>query len=73
MATVEQHETRQDGRQAGAAITVENPATGEAIGDVPSLDREAVVELVARARRAQPAWEALGFEGRAAVMRDMRR
>ena len=73
MATVEQHETRQDGRQAGATITVENPATGEAIGDVPSLDREAVVELVARARRAQPAWEALGFEGRAALMRDMRR
>ena len=49
-------------------IPVENPATGEVIGSVPDLSAEQVAELAARARAAQPAWEALGFDGRARVM-----
>ena len=52
-----------------AGIAVENPATGAVIRTVPSLDAEEVRALVARARAAQPAWEALGFEGRARVLR----
>jgi acyl-CoA reductase-like NAD-dependent aldehyde dehydrogenase len=54
---------------AAAGITVENPATGAVIRTVPSLSAEEVAELVARGRAAQPAWEALGFEGRARVLR----
>jgi acyl-CoA reductase-like NAD-dependent aldehyde dehydrogenase len=53
---------------AGAEIAVENPATGAVIGHVPDLGAARVVELAARGRAAQPAWAALGFDGRAAVM-----
>lgn len=35
-----------------------NPATGEAIGRVPSSSREQVAQAVAAARQAQPAWAA---------------
>jgi acyl-CoA reductase-like NAD-dependent aldehyde dehydrogenase len=57
--------------RAGAtgAIEVENPATGEIVRTVPALGAGEVRELVARARAAQPAWEALGFDGRARVLR----
>ncbi|MEA2366787.1 MAG: hypothetical protein QOI32_2299 [Thermoleophilaceae bacterium] len=52
-----------------AAIEVENPATGKMIATVPVVAPEDVAALVARARLAQPGWEALGFDGRAAVMK----
>jgi acyl-CoA reductase-like NAD-dependent aldehyde dehydrogenase len=58
--------------EAGGTIPVENPATGEVIGHIEDMSAEQVAELVARARRAQPAWEALGFEGRADVMYGLR-
>lgn len=54
--------------QGGAGIPVENPATGETIATVPTLGAGEVAELVARARRAQPAWEALGFAGRGRIL-----
>src|SRR5688500_15861130 len=54
---------------AAASIEVENPATGKVIATIPVVAPEEVAELVARARRAQPGWEALGFDGRAAVMK----
>ncbi|HLH65790.1 MAG TPA: aldehyde dehydrogenase family protein [Solirubrobacteraceae bacterium] len=54
-------------------IEVDNPATGERVGAVPLLDREQVAQLGIRARRAQPQWEAIGFEGRARVMRRAQR
>jgi acyl-CoA reductase-like NAD-dependent aldehyde dehydrogenase len=50
-------------------IVVRNPATGREIGRVPDLSTEQVAELARRGRAAQPGWEALGFEGRARVMR----
>jgi acyl-CoA reductase-like NAD-dependent aldehyde dehydrogenase len=61
MATVEQAPAA---AQNGTGIPVENPATGETIATVPTLGPKEVEELVARARAAQPAWEALGFEER---------
>jgi acyl-CoA reductase-like NAD-dependent aldehyde dehydrogenase len=61
MATVEQQQTDR--------IRVENPATGELVAEVPRVGADAVPGLVARARAAQPAWEALGFEGRAKILR----
>jgi acyl-CoA reductase-like NAD-dependent aldehyde dehydrogenase len=46
-----------------------DPATGEIIATVPDLGPEEIAEMVARARAAQPAWEALGFEGRGKVLK----
>ena len=65
MATVEQQP------HAGCGgIAVENPATGEVDRDRPGrCPPTEVAALVARARAAQPGWEALGFEGRAKVLR----
>ena len=71
MASVEQvdqaSQTNGSGH-GGQTIAVENPATGEVIAHVGDLDRAAVSDLVARARAAQPGWEALGFEGRSRVL-----
>ncbi len=50
-----------------APLEVRDPATGELIRRVPSLDATAVAALVADARAAQPGWEALGFRGRGAI------
>ena len=55
--------------QTTAAIDVENPATGENIATVSVVAAEDVPSLVARGRAAQPGWEALGFDGRARVLR----
>jgi succinate-semialdehyde dehydrogenase/glutarate-semialdehyde dehydrogenase len=46
-----------------------NPATGETVGEVPITPVEEIPAIVARARAAQPAWEALGVEGRAEVLK----
>jgi acyl-CoA reductase-like NAD-dependent aldehyde dehydrogenase len=54
-------------------LKVKNPATGQVIAELQSLDRDATLELVRRARAAQPGWEALGFRGRGSLMRDMRK
>ena len=60
----------ESGRPVAAdEIQVENPATGAVVGSVPNMPPDEVGTLVARARAAQPAWEALGFEGRTAVLR----
>jgi acyl-CoA reductase-like NAD-dependent aldehyde dehydrogenase len=58
----------QDGR-----IPVEDPTSGRIIGHVPDLGAAEVAELAGRGRAAQPAWEALGFEGRARVLRRMQK
>jgi acyl-CoA reductase-like NAD-dependent aldehyde dehydrogenase len=57
-----------NGRPA-ESIEVKNPATGEVIGSVPAVPVEEVGAVVARARAAQPGWEALGFDGRAKILR----
>jgi acyl-CoA reductase-like NAD-dependent aldehyde dehydrogenase len=54
-------------------IPVENPATGEVIAHVPDMTAEEVTELARRARAAQPAWEALGFDGRGRILKRMQR
>jgi acyl-CoA reductase-like NAD-dependent aldehyde dehydrogenase len=63
MATVEREQA------AAATIEVSEPATGRVIRSVPIASAEEVRELVARGRAAQPAWEALGFEGRGRILR----
>jgi acyl-CoA reductase-like NAD-dependent aldehyde dehydrogenase len=47
-----------------------NPATGEGVGEIEATPVGDVPGFVERARRAQPAWAALGPEGRAAVLRE---
>jgi acyl-CoA reductase-like NAD-dependent aldehyde dehydrogenase len=54
---------------AASTISVENPATGEVIRSVPVTSPEAIPGVVARARAAQPAWEALGYDGRGKILR----
>jgi acyl-CoA reductase-like NAD-dependent aldehyde dehydrogenase len=54
-------------------IVVRDPASGRTVGEVPDLGPEEVAALVARARAAQPAWQALGHPARADVLRRARR
>ena len=54
-------------------IAVRSPASGELLAEVPELGAQEVAELARRARAAQPGWEALGFEGRGAVLRALAR
>ncbi len=54
-------------------IAVRDPVSGAQIAEVPELTAPDVAALVARAREAQPAWQALGFDGRGQVLRRMQR
>jgi acyl-CoA reductase-like NAD-dependent aldehyde dehydrogenase len=58
-----------DAPPATQKIDVENPATGQIVASIAVVAPEQIPELVARARAAQPGWEALGFEGRAQLFR----
>jgi succinate-semialdehyde dehydrogenase/glutarate-semialdehyde dehydrogenase len=51
------------------ALVVINPATGEAMGSVPKLEREAVRAAIAAADAALPAWRGLLAKERAAILR----
>jgi acyl-CoA reductase-like NAD-dependent aldehyde dehydrogenase len=66
MATLEQP-------SATETIEVENPATGQVIRTLPVTTPDEVQAMAGRARAAQPAWEALGFEGRGRVLRRMQK
>jgi acyl-CoA reductase-like NAD-dependent aldehyde dehydrogenase len=52
-----------------AALRVMNPATGALCAEVPAQVPADVAAVVARARRAQPAWAALPFAARARALR----
>jgi acyl-CoA reductase-like NAD-dependent aldehyde dehydrogenase len=67
--TLKDSEAAQGNGAAPEQIEVENPATGETAGTVPRMSVEDVAPMVERARAAQPGWEALGFDGRAQIMR----
>ncbi|WP_309231801.1 aldehyde dehydrogenase family protein [Nocardia sp. SYP-A9097] len=57
---------------ATATVDVQNPATGAVVGSVPLQTADAVQAVVRELRSRQPAWEALGSEGRAAWLRKLR-
>src|SRR6185437_13137632 len=65
MAIVESIESPGGARR----LRVSSPATGEEIGVVPVHGAADVRAAVARARAAQPAWAAAGFDERAKVMK----
>ena len=55
------------------SIVVENPATGGVVATLPACTPQELAEMAARARRAQPGWQALGHDGRAKVLRRMQK
>jgi len=70
MATVEsQHAKATANGGGGDGLAVENPATGEIIRTVEMASADDVRAMAVRARAAQPAWEALGFDGRARILK----
>src|SRR3954469_15348445 len=58
--------------RAQDTIEVHNPATGELIAEVPNTSAAEVAAAAIRGRRAQPAWEAAGFQARGDVLRELR-
>jgi acyl-CoA reductase-like NAD-dependent aldehyde dehydrogenase len=73
MASVEQRAPAETNGGATQTIPVENPATGDIAGTVPVLGAPELQAMAERARLAQPQWEAIGFEGRARIMRRAKR
>ncbi|OBA82437.1 aldehyde dehydrogenase [Mycobacterium sp. 1164966.3] len=53
------------GTEAPREVVVKCPATGQRVGSVPIATAAEVEAAAARLREAQPAWQRLGFEGRA--------
>jgi acyl-CoA reductase-like NAD-dependent aldehyde dehydrogenase len=49
-------------------IEVRSPADGRVVGTIPIMDADEVKKLAFSLREAQPAWEALGPDGRAKIM-----
>jgi succinate-semialdehyde dehydrogenase/glutarate-semialdehyde dehydrogenase len=66
MAVVEQAEPAADGHRR---LRLSNPATLEVVGEVEVQTAADVRAAVERARKAQPEWAELGFEGRARYLR----
>ncbi len=57
--------TESDAKASRESFEVINPADGSAIANVPLDGPAEVAQTVARVRANQPAWEELGFKGRA--------
>jgi acyl-CoA reductase-like NAD-dependent aldehyde dehydrogenase len=53
---------------AGAELDVINPATGMVFAKCPAAGAAELDRAVSAARRAQPAWNAIGFKARAAII-----
>jgi acyl-CoA reductase-like NAD-dependent aldehyde dehydrogenase len=71
MATVEQSlNDAGTARIEAREVPVHCPADGRLVGAVPDMGPDQVAELAARLRQAQPAWEALGPDGRARYLLD---
>jgi succinate-semialdehyde dehydrogenase/glutarate-semialdehyde dehydrogenase len=67
MASVEPIESAEPG--AARRLRVASPVTGEIVSEIAVTSAAEVRAAVARARAAQPAWEAAGIEARARVMK----
>ncbi|MGX1159207.1 phenylacetaldehyde dehydrogenase [Arthrobacter sp. SLBN-100] len=53
---------------SGPTRTIPDPATGETVGEAPIHTLEYLEQAVAAAQATQPAWAALGHEGRSAAL-----
>jgi succinate-semialdehyde dehydrogenase / glutarate-semialdehyde dehydrogenase len=56
---------------SGKTIVVKNPATGEAVGEVPSMGQAETRRAIEAANRAFPAWRAMLAKERAAILRKL--
>ena len=56
---------------SGKTIVVKNPATGEAIGEVPGMGTAETKRAIEAANRAWPAWRAMLAKDRAAILRKL--
>ncbi|MGH7042645.1 MAG: aldehyde dehydrogenase family protein, partial [Acetobacteraceae bacterium] len=56
---------------SGRTLTVKNPATGEAIGEVPALGAAETRRAIEAAARAYPAWRATLAKERGAILRKL--
>src|SRR6201996_3388853 len=56
---------------SGQTIIVKNPATGEAIGEVPAMGATETRRAIEAANRAYPAWRALLAKERSAILRKL--
>ena len=72
MATTTEQQTNGSPGSADS-IVVENPATGEVVATLAGGHPSSSTRWPSAAAGAQPAWEALGFEGRAKVLRRMQK
>ena len=69
MTTVKQSpESTEQHAASTSTIDVINPATGQIVDNVPDLGPAEVKAMAERGRAVQPAWAALGFEGRAKIL-----
>ncbi len=57
-----------NGGTAADTIAVENPATGKLITTIVLMSADEIAQMAARAREAQPGWDAMGFDGRGKVL-----
>jgi acyl-CoA reductase-like NAD-dependent aldehyde dehydrogenase len=69
MASVDERVPAQEANADPHTIAVENPATGDVITTIPIQGADELAAMATRAREAQPQWEAIGFDGRARIMR----
>ena len=56
---------------SGKAVVVKNPATGEAIGEVPAMGTAETRRAIEAASRALPAWRAMLAKERGAILRKL--
>src|SRR5271165_7284213 len=55
----------------GQSITVKNPATGEAVGEVPSMGAAETRRAIEAANAAYPGWRAMLAKERGAILRKL--
>src|SRR6202012_1927061 len=55
----------------GKTIVVKNPATGEAIGEVPAMGAAETRRAIEAANRAYPTWRAMLAKERVAILRKL--
>jgi acyl-CoA reductase-like NAD-dependent aldehyde dehydrogenase len=67
--TIQQSPVPEQKHDDTAVVEVCNPANGSVVGIVPDMSAEAVSQLAAQLRSAQPAWEAVGPRERAKYLR----
>ena len=70
MTTASKTKPNRDDKSSGASVVeVHNPADGSQVGVVPEVPADQVAQLASELRAAQPAWEAMGPDGRAVHLR----